>query len=130
MDRKYPHYFHACPYDEIDVYRMLELFEVDDQAIGHAIKKLLKAGKRGAKDFRKDVTEAMDTLARRIEMLDEDIAAKDKEDVVMRLRSQVEEQRSLKEVFRADLEAVRRERDDLRNELRRRITSPPPGSQS
>lgn len=57
----------------IDVYRTLELFGVTDQALGHAIKKLLCAGKRGAgKTFEQDVREAVDTLNRRLQMLAED----------------------------------------------------------
>lgn len=57
----------------VDVYRLLELFGVTDQALGHAIKKLLCAGKRGAgKTFDQDVREAVDTLNRRLQMLAED----------------------------------------------------------
>lgn len=57
----------------IDVYRTLELFGVTDQALGHAIKKLLCAGQRGAgKTFEQDVREAVDTLNRRLQMLAED----------------------------------------------------------
>jgi hypothetical protein len=61
----------------IDVYRTLELFGVTDQALGHAIKKLLCAGQRGAgKTFEQDVREAVDTLNRRLQMLAEDDAPK------------------------------------------------------
>ena len=74
MSRKHNHYFkNVAHLQEIDVYRVLDLFEVTDQALGHAIKKLLCAGKRGAgKDHRKDIQEAIDTLQRRLEMQDED----------------------------------------------------------
>lgn len=74
MPRKHNHYFKSVAgLTHIDVYRVLALFAVTDQALGHAIKKLLVAGGRGAgKDFRKDVQEAVDTLQRRLEMLDED----------------------------------------------------------
>lgn len=74
MARKHAHYFRNVKHlKEVDVYRVLELFNVTDQALGHAIKKLLAPGGRGAgKDFRKDVQEAVDTLQRRLEMLDED----------------------------------------------------------
>ena len=44
--------------------RVLELFEVTDPCIQHAIKKLLVAGKRGSKDQYRDVQEAIDTLDR------------------------------------------------------------------
>lgn len=75
--RKHAHYFRNVAHlTEVDVYRVLELFNVTDQALGHAIKKLLAPGGRGAgKDFRKDVQEAIDTLTRRLEMLDEDSTA-------------------------------------------------------
>lgn len=74
MSRKHAHYFRSVSHlDEIDIYRLLDLFNVTDQALGHAIKKLVAPGGRGAgKDFRKDVQEAIDTLQRRLEMLDED----------------------------------------------------------
>lgn len=72
--RKHNHYFKDVSHlSEIDVYRVLQLFQVDDQALGHAIKKLLCAGQRGAgKDHRKDIQEAIDTLQSRLEMQDED----------------------------------------------------------
>lgn len=75
--RKHAHYFRSVAHlGEIDIYRLLDLFGVTDQALGHAIKKLVAPGGRGAgKDFRKDVQEAIDTLQRRLEMLDEDAAA-------------------------------------------------------
>jgi len=61
---KHNHYFKACPYKAIDAYRVLQLFEVIDPCMQHAIKKLLVAGKRGVKDDYKDVQEAIDTLDR------------------------------------------------------------------
>lgn len=67
--RQHSHYFKPCPYDEVDVYRVLELFAVTDPCLQHAIKKLLVAGGRGAgKDIGQDVKEAVDTLARWQEM--------------------------------------------------------------
>ncbi len=71
--RKHSHYHKPCPYPHIDVYRVLELFEVADPALQHIVKKALCAGQRGAKDFRKDLEEIVDTGNRRIEMLDEDV---------------------------------------------------------
>lgn len=77
ITRKHSHYFKPLPAGatHIDVYRVLEMFGVTDQALGHAIKKLLVAGGRGVKDQRKDIQEAVDTLQRRLEMMDEDEAA-------------------------------------------------------
>lgn len=70
---KYPHYFKdVTDLDSIDVYRVLELFNVTNPCLQHAIKKLLVAGGRGAKDIRKDVAEAIDTLERWQEMRLED----------------------------------------------------------
>jgi hypothetical protein len=43
---------------------VLELFEVTDPCLQHAIKKLLCAGVRGSKDEQQDVQEAIDTLER------------------------------------------------------------------
>ena len=49
---KHSHYFKNVRHlDGIDVYRVLELFNVTDPCLQHAIKKLLCAGGRGAKDI-------------------------------------------------------------------------------
>lgn len=72
--REHSHYFKPCPYDEIDVYRVVQLFEVTDPCIGHAIKKLLVAGGRGVKDISREIQEAIDTLRRWQEMRDEEAA--------------------------------------------------------
>lgn len=59
--------------DKIDVYRVLQLFNVTDQAIGHAIKKLLLPGVRtGGKTIDEDVKEAVVTLTRWQAMRQED----------------------------------------------------------
>ena len=58
--------------DSIDVYRVLELFNVQSHAVGHAIKKLLCSGGRGAKDEAQDIQEAIDSLIRYQEMEKED----------------------------------------------------------
>lgn len=72
---EYPHYYKQVKHlDAIDVYRVLELYQVTDAAIGHAVKKLLCAGDRGAKDYRRDLEEARDAITRRLQMLDEDAA--------------------------------------------------------
>ena len=70
------HYFkdvsHLCT---VDVYRVLSLFNVADPCLQHAIKKLLCAGGRGAKNDVKDVQEAIDSLTRWQQMRAEDEAA-------------------------------------------------------
>jgi len=58
----------------IDVYRVIELFDVTHPALQHALKKVLCAGGRGQKDWAKDVQEAIDSLNRAIEMQGEDDA--------------------------------------------------------
>lgn len=71
--RRHAHYFRSVAgLQEIDIYRVLELFGVTDQALGHAAKKIMMPGLRGAKATRKDIEEAIDTLQRRLEMMDED----------------------------------------------------------
>jgi hypothetical protein len=74
---KHQHYFKQVTHlREMDVYRVLDLFHVEDPAIAHVIKKLLVAGGRGAgKDLHQDVQEAIDTLERWQEMRAEDAAA-------------------------------------------------------
>jgi hypothetical protein len=75
QSKKHSHYFKdVSDIDEVDVYRVCDLFEVNDAsgATQHAIKKLLCSGKRGAKDERKDLEEARDTIIRKLEMMKED----------------------------------------------------------
>lgn len=73
--RRHGHYFKPCPFAEVDVYRALRMFEVTDAAIGHAAKKLLCAGMRGAKPRGQDIREAIETLERWEEMEEEDAEA-------------------------------------------------------
>lgn len=69
---KHSHYYKdVSSYSSIDVYRIAEMFDLDN-ATGHAVKKLLCSGGRGAKDQRQDIEEAIDTLQRKLEMLTED----------------------------------------------------------
>ena len=56
----------------LDVYRVLDLFQVTHPALQHAAKKILLAGARGAKDWDKDVQEAIDSLQRAQQMRQED----------------------------------------------------------
>jgi len=56
----------------VDVYRVLQIFNVTDPCLQHAVKKLLCAGGRGAKNDVKDVREAMDSLTRWQQMRLED----------------------------------------------------------
>lgn len=67
---KHPHYFKDVRHlGFVDVYRVLDLFEVTDPCITHAVKKLLVSGKRGGgKDRDRDIQEAIDSLERYKEM--------------------------------------------------------------
>lgn len=71
---KHSHYYKDVSHLEtIDVYRVLQLFNVTDPCLQHAIKKLLVAGGRGAgKDVSRDIQEAIDSLLRVQEMERED----------------------------------------------------------
>lgn len=57
-----------CNGTAIDVYDVLVSFKVTNPAIQHAIKKLLKGGDRGYKDTTQDYNEAMQSIARGIEI--------------------------------------------------------------
>ena len=72
--QNHDHYFKdVSNLKHIDVYRVLILFGVTDPCIQHAIKKLLCAGNRGAKDKTQDVQEAISSLLRYLEMQTEDM---------------------------------------------------------
>lgn len=52
----------------VDMYLLMDLFEVSDHAIGHAIKKLFCPGARGTKTKRQDIEEAIWSLQRYLEI--------------------------------------------------------------
>lgn len=64
MQSKHDHYFKLCPYDKIDVYRVIELFGITDSCLQHMVKKCLVAGGRGHKDIGKDIQDIIDTAER------------------------------------------------------------------
>lgn len=70
---KHNHYHKPCQFNSIDIYRILKMYEVTDPCLQHAIKKLLVAGKRGAKSEYADIQEAIDTLSRWQDMRIEEI---------------------------------------------------------
>ena len=70
---KHPHYFKSVKgLDSIDVYRLLELFEVTCPVAQHIVKKALAAGKRGAKNRQRDMQDIVDSAERWLEMRAED----------------------------------------------------------
>jgi len=69
VTKEFSHYYRPCPFDGVDVYRVLLLFGVTDPCIQHAIKKLLVTGGRTAgKSADKDIHEAIASLKRWQEM--------------------------------------------------------------
>ena len=73
IKKDYSHYYKdVSRYNHIDVYRVLSIFEVSNPSIQHAIKKLLVAGGRGSKDVEKDIREAIVSLERCLQMINED----------------------------------------------------------
>jgi chromosome segregation ATPase len=66
----FPHYYRAVPRNttHVDVYWILKAWDVVDPCVQHAVKKLLAAGRRGAKDSIKDLNEARDSITRAIEL--------------------------------------------------------------
>jgi hypothetical protein len=79
MTQKHSHYYkNVQGLKTIDVYRVLSLFNVTDPCIQHAVKKLLVAGGRGAgKNIDKDIQEAIDSLVRYQDMLNENDVMQD-----------------------------------------------------
>lgn len=74
---KYNHYFKPCPYSEIDLYRIGRMFEITDNEIFHAFKKIVASGRRGNKSKHQDIIEAIDALHRYLEIEIEDISQYD-----------------------------------------------------
>jgi hypothetical protein len=71
---KHGHYFRSVKgLEHIDVYRIIELYEVTCPAAQHILKKALAAGKRGAKDQARDMQDIIDTATRWQEMRKEDL---------------------------------------------------------
>lgn len=55
--------------EELDLYVLADLYDVKSHAVFHAIKKLICAGKRGAKDYEQDLMEAIDAIERELQMV-------------------------------------------------------------
>ena len=61
---------------KLDIYRVLELFDITHPAQQHAVKKLIRAGKSPAKDLEQDIEEVIESLDRWLEMIREDYKAR------------------------------------------------------
>ena len=73
MSKEHNHYFKNVEHlDYIDVYRIIELFNISDPCLQHALKKLLVAGGRGHKDIDRDIQDVIDSCQRWQEMREED----------------------------------------------------------
>lgn len=74
MADRYPKYYKDVRHlDAVDVYRVHRLFNVTDNELHHASKKILLCGVRtGGKPVRKEIEEARDTLNRWLEIEEED----------------------------------------------------------
>jgi hypothetical protein len=60
--------YKGIAYGQVDVYAVLEAFDVTCPAVAHALKKLLCPGTRGGKSVLRDLTEAKDAIIRAFEM--------------------------------------------------------------
>lgn len=70
---KHSHYYKdVSDLKIIDFYRICKLYQVNDPCYQHALKKLLCVGIRGHKDTREDIQNIIDTMQRKLEMMDED----------------------------------------------------------
>lgn len=69
-EKKHSHYYKDVSHlNEIDVYRVIELFEVVDPCLQHALKKLLVTGGRdGKKSKEQDVKDVIASCNRWLEM--------------------------------------------------------------
>lgn len=74
-DRKHSHYFRPFPYDNIDIYRFLEVFDVTCPVAQHIIKKAVASGGRGHKSLSRDWQDIVDSAQRKLEMLRENDSA-------------------------------------------------------
>lgn len=61
-------YIRSCKGVTIDVYDVLQAFEVTNPALQHLIKKALCAGLRGHKDREQDLNEILESAKRAIEL--------------------------------------------------------------
>lgn len=67
----YSYYKYSYKGIKLDPYRILQVYNVTCPAMQHAIKKLLRAG-QSVKELKQDIKEVIDTLKRKLEMLEED----------------------------------------------------------
>ena len=72
LPEKHAHYKRDVKHlNYIDVYRIIDLYELHDPCFQHALKKILVPGARGHKDLIKDINDIIDTMQRKLEMIAE-----------------------------------------------------------
>ena len=72
LPEKHTHYKRDVKHlNYIDVYRIIDLYELHDPCFQHALKKILVPGARGHKDLIKDINDIIDTMQRKLEMIAE-----------------------------------------------------------
>jgi hypothetical protein len=71
---KHNHYHRSVSHlEKIDVYRILDLFDVTCPVMQHIVKKALCAGQRGHKNLERDVQDIIDSALRKQEMIQENL---------------------------------------------------------
>ena len=77
MSDKHQHYYRDVSHlKKVDIYRIIELFEITCPVAQHVFKKAAAVGQRGHKDLSHDWRDILDSAQRKLEMLDEDANAK------------------------------------------------------
>lgn len=72
QETKHAHYKKDVKHlNYIDVYRIIDLYELHDPCFQHALKKILVPGARGHKDLINDINDIIDTMQRKLEMIAE-----------------------------------------------------------
>ena len=72
LKQKHTHYKRDVKHlNYIDVYRIIDLYELHDPCFQHALKKILVPGARGHKDLIKDINDIIDTMQRKLEIIAE-----------------------------------------------------------
>jgi hypothetical protein len=69
-ENKHSHYYREW-HGKLDIYRVIDLWNITDPCFQHALKKIMCAGNRGHKDLKKDVQDIIDTMQRKLEMMEE-----------------------------------------------------------
>lgn len=71
QEEEYEYYKYYYKGIKLDPYRIITIYDIKCPAQQHAIKKLLRAG-NSIKDLKQDIREVIDTLERKLEMMEED----------------------------------------------------------